>query len=473
MDKLNIIAIINFLKKRIYFIDGLIVLLIVTFAAYFLFINYFAVHVLSVIKGLNLEINKLYLDIIYLLGLVFIVILTIYFWKGLRKPYHFKENELGIIFAPDFSEELKKDVERICVHLHQEIKSHEINCNFSIKLLPPNILINSSEQAIKLLNGCNGITAIWGTIEKQKSKDGNRTGFSQIFISYVHRPAEININRYLSIANSFINKKLTIDERNVIVDSSVLARDLGLIVRNVIGVTLLINQNFNEAIKVFMPLYIDLKAIGINNKSVIIKKFKLSVQIDLANALTKSTSKDYYQYYIDENIFDIPKEICNTWISNVKQAITLDPQNSFYYRALGIYTFILGEKGEAIKALEKAVHVAPSADASPYLSLAFLYNFYGNYDSSSHFYKRGLSKKTSYNEELINECIGFIKQCIKKYPEKKQLKLAHSLLEIHRGSEENGYNALEEFLNDLPKEDFLQKFVEEAKDIFEKRKKHI
>ena len=150
---------------------------------------------------------------------------------------------------------------------------------------------------------------------------------------------------------------------------------------------------------------------------------------------------------------------------NVKQAGTLDPQNSIHPLSEAIYLFISGDVQGAIKAEAKAERLSPRAAAIGNLGLAFLYNFAGDLRRSRYQYRLGLAKKTSYEEEMINQCLSFISQSIARFPDKKQLRLALGVLQYHRGSVAEAERTLQALLDDPPAAPNLQSFVEEARNL--------
>jgi tetratricopeptide (TPR) repeat protein len=154
--------------------------------------------------------------------------------------------------------------------------------------------------------------------------------------------------------------------------------------------------------------------------------------------------------------------VIKRWLQNIEEAIKLNPQNSNHFLAKSIFHFLLAEYDKAISAVTKAKTLAPKAVASPNYSLAFLYNFQGQFEKSREEYRAAMRKKTSRDPESIKSIIYFIEQAVRHFPDKKQLKLALGLLEVHRGSVKNGIKVLEDFLNDPPQDKKMQPFIKEA-----------
>ncbi len=316
-----------------------------------------------------------------------------------------------------------------------------------------------------MLNGAGGAVAVWGPMEQQSSDKGRTTGFSKFSITLIHRPAQLSMARYATLAMSLVGRQFHIHDGTQIIDRNIVARDIGLVVRNALGVKLLIDLKYQEAVKILGPLYVNLQSIFPGKRPIPLQRFCLQVQYDFAYSLTMTISKQYREFLDNGNLYDIPLPILEGWLNNTNQAIALDPQNSAHYVSKGIYLFLMGDVDGAIKAEKKAEQIAPKAVSGPNFSLAYLYNFKGLLKLSRNQYRIGLAKKTSYEEEMIFQCLTFIRQSIPRFLEKKQLRIALAILELRRGSKEQARRALEEFLADSPHESELEDFITEANNL--------
>ncbi len=451
-----------FIRKRLFFYDGLAVLIVLSGIAYYWLVQLVGSRLLQVSKIFGLHRIEKFAPIFFILGFVTTLLLAFIFWRQTRSFPKFPEDELGILFAPDFDDELENEVNRLFVHLRHEIKSYELGIRFDLKRLPPNLLITSASEATRILRQAGGVVAVWGTMEHQSSEQGKITGFSEISVTFIHRPAQVLKSRLDSLLMSLVGRKFHVSDRTLIADRKLMARDIGLIVRNVIGIALLIDFKFQDAVKILGPLHASLQS-SFYQRSIQEKRFCLQVQEDLAFALTMATSQNYNKFLFENNLYEIPLPFLEAWLKNVDQAIILDPQNSLHYTNKAIYLFLTGNIDGAIIAEKKADKYAPRASSVQNLSLAFLYNFQGNFSLSRNQYRIGLAKKTSYAEGMIAQCTNFIRQSITKFPDKKQLLLALAVLELQRGSKEKGIIALQELIANPPLLPELQGFVREAK----------
>jgi len=458
-----LLDILSFLRKRLFFVDGLVVLLFLAGSFFYWTAKEVGYRLLQISKTCGFPIADIYAHFFFLVGFLIIELLTFISWHHYRSVPKFSKDELGILFAPDFDEEVEKEVNRLFIHLKQEIKSHEIGNRLSVKRVPPNLSISSVSEARDMLKDAGGAVAIWGPMEQQLNEKGKTTGFSKISITFIHRPARLSVERFQTLAMSLVGRKFKVHDRNLISDTNIVARDIGLVVRNALGVKLLIDGKYHEAIKILGPLHADLQMIFTGKRPIPLQGFCLQVQYDLAYATNMAISNDYKEFLFKGKLYDIPTPTLEKWLNAINQAQELDPQNSMHYISKGIYLFLLGDIDGALKSEKKAEKLAPKAVSAPNFSMAFLYNFKGNLKLSKYQYAAGLAKKTSYEEEMISQCINFIKQSVLRFPERKQLRLALGVLELRRGSKEDGIKVLEEFLSITSNGSELQDFVEEAK----------
>lgn len=153
----------------------------------------------------------------------------------------------------------------------------------------------------------------------------------------------------------------------------------------------------------------------------------------------------------------------------MNKAIKLDRQNSNHFLSKAIYLFLLGRLPEAIDAAQRSRELAPKAISAPNFSLAFLYNFTGNFNKSRIEYKRALAKKTSYNQEMLTNILDFIRQAIVRFPDKPQLQFAFGFLEINRGDPRRGRQEIAAFLNKAAHQPSLSEFATEGRRILEQK----
>ena len=468
MEKL--LDILTYLRKRVFYLDGLVTALVLAGGLWCSMAKAVGPHLLHVARACGWSAADDAAHVCFVVGFAAALFSAFLFWRHSRSVPRFAKDELGIIFAPDFDEDVKKEVDRLFVHLKQDIKSRELGNRFALKRLPPNLSISSPSEASQILGEARGAVAVWGPLEQQSDPGGTITGFSKISITFVLRAPRLRVSRLESLAMPLVGRQLHVRERTLIADRKVMARDIGLMVRNVLGVALLLGHSFEEAIKVLGPLHADLQLAFPLPRSVPLQRFCLQVRYDLAYSLTMSTGKQYLRFLPEGKVYEIPRELLEGWLRNVDQAISLDRQNSVHYLAKAIYLFVMGNVDGAIGAEKKAERHAPRAASIANFGLAFLYNFKGNFKLSRQQYRVGLAKKTSYDEGMISQCLAFTRQSIARFADKKQLRLALGVLELERGSRERGIEAVEEFLADPPGGPELQEFVGEGRRLLQKAK---
>jgi len=466
----TILNILSFLRKRIYYVDGLIGLLIFAGVGYSIVGSYLGSHLSAFMKGCGFPLLPAVKHGVLLLGLLVVELLAAIFWFYYRAFPRFRKNELGIIFAPNFPVALEEDVEQLFSHLLHELKSYEFGNRFAVKRLPPNKTISSPEEATAATRKCRGTVAVWGLIESQISKDGRTTGFSSISFTVVYRPARVGLEFPRRLAVSMAGKKWHTEERNQIVDRKLLARNIGLVVRNMLGLALMIDRRFHDATKVFLPLYNDLSITIEPTSSMLVHEFYANVRADTASCLTASTDVEYLDYLRRNRLFLIPKTKLDIWLNNMNQAIKLDRQHFGHFLMKAAILFLLGQFQESLEAAKQSHDRASKDEAGPNFSLAFLYNFNSDFERSKKQYRRALNKKTSYEREMIQNILAFIRQAIDHFPQKPQLRFALGLLELNRGDPNTGRQLLAQFIEEAKAMANLIEFVEEARRLLPKDK---
>jgi hypothetical protein len=464
MDKLDkLIECISFLRKRFYHVDGLVVLLAAVGMAYFLVTAYIGPHVSALFTGTNWPLSQGLKHGIFLAGLVVVEAAAFLSWLRCRTLPRFSKREIGIVVAPNFPEDLRDEADRLLQYIMQELKSCEFGNRFAVKQLPPNRTINSAEEAAATVRNCRGSVVVWGLLDSQTMPDGTRTGFSSISFTVVHSPARIGLEFHRRVAASMAGREWHVDERNQMIDRKLLAQNIGMVVRNMIGLALLVDRRFDDAIKVFFPLIVDLTPIAHGGSPVEVRRFYSNIKTDAAFCLTSKTEIEYLRELRGNRLFAIPEATLRAWLQSVEEAIKLDGQNSGHYLMKAIYIFLLGDVPQSLTAARGARNKAPKAMSGPNFSLAFLYNFMGDLRCSRNEYRRALAKKTSYDSEALTNIMLFIRQAMVQFPNKPQLRLAIGLLELYRGDPDRGREEIRRFIDEAKHSHGLNDFVEEGR----------
>ncbi len=462
MDKF--LQALNFLKRRVYFPDGLVVMLLLAGAIWERLHRSLQASILDILQKRAHLVSTEISTLIHVGGFLLVAILVIGVWFSVRSVRKFSANQIGILFAPSYSTELSESVERIFVNLSMALKASDLFGKFHLYRVPPQIIVDSPQKAADMIRKARGIAMVWGAIESGDTGQGRTTGFSRISFTFVHRPVPIRLSRIQSLATMLGNSKWQLNDRTITLDTSVLARNMSLIVRYVISFSLFTNQKFIEAAQVLGPLLADLSAIrpGTSNEE---RRVIVQIKSDFALCLTFSTSAEYMEYLERRELFAIPRDTRAKWLQNVDNAISLDPQNSSHFLSKAIYSFLLGETEIAFKAAYKAKNLSPHAFAVPNYSLAFLYIFAGDFQKALAEYKRAFKRKTSYDERLIRQLILFIDQCADQFPDRPQLRFSLGYIKFSRGDSQQGKRELEQFLKDNQNREELSVLADATREI--------
>jgi uncharacterized BrkB/YihY/UPF0761 family membrane protein len=118
-DKANFL---RFLKRHFPLKIGLFLALIFAISIYIYISKWIYPHLVSFVKFFNKPKAESIGSLIVLLGFLFVVFSVLFIWKKSREIPKFNDNEIGILFAPNFPEELEKDVDLILTQLKLELK---------------------------------------------------------------------------------------------------------------------------------------------------------------------------------------------------------------------------------------------------------------------------------------------------------------------------------------------------------------
>lgn len=475
-DADKLINLWKFAKKRFYYYDGLIALLLLGNLLYYVAQYVVGPHIIPALKYFQIVISGDFAHIVCLFGIFIVNFVILIVWFKKRSLPKFCVNESGILFAPSFSDELDDDVDKLFTSIKYELKSKEIDNTFKIVKLSPNIKISSIKEASLVLRKSLSTTIIWGLIDHSVSGEGKVVQFSRIsFLFISSKPATVVIHKDFgtTLISPFLGSKFKTTERTQSVDRQIIASNVGLIVRDIIGINLVVEGRYKEAIQILLPLSVELKIIALSKKTPAFSNIYQQVKSDCAKAMSLDSTQEYSKYLYSDKLYDIPKNVLEIWLANSEQAIKLDPQNSMHYLLKGIYLFLFGKIEDSIRTIKEADGVAPRALATPCFSLAFLYNYIGDFKNSHNQYRLGLAKKTSHDPEMVSQCLYFIRQSIVKYPDKKQLRFALGLFELKRGNPTIGIMEVELFVREASELSNLSRFLEEANKILAQKEDYL
>ncbi len=462
MNVKDVFDILPHLKKYLYSWLGLVLLLVVGLGLIVRVVHVFTSDLQIFCKACGLNNPDVCICIVRITLLAVVAFGITLFWVRIRAVPRFTADELGVLFAPNFPDELENDMKRLLVHVRSELKNQPL-CNIVVKQLPPNHKVESISEANDLLYHANGITMVWGLVEQSATPEGKKVGFSKISFTIATKKGTVTQKQNIGVHMSLMGRQWQTSERNIIVDRRIMARDIALVVQNLLGLVLLTDGRYDEATSIFLPLSSSLKQLRMTDNSPALGAFHNQVRSDGALSLCLSATKEYWSYLWEDRAFSVPPDVCRKWLTNIEQAIRLDSRNHGIFLSKAIYLFLLGDVTGSFKAAKKAKEHAPSNESSHHLSLAFLYNFLGEYKKSRDEYRVGFAKDTSYNHDLVTQCLSFLHQAAAHFPDKKQLLLAVGLFELHRGDPLIAERELTKFVNEAANALNLVAFVEEGK----------
>jgi len=438
-------------RRHFYAIEGFLILEIVVFFIYFEIAKVCGPNFITAISFFGVVVPRKIPSLLFIFGCVIISIGVFIFWFRKRSLPRFREDELGILFAPNFPDELEDEIKMLVINLQQEIHTVNFNNKFIIKTLSPNHQINSDQDALKIIRKAGGVLIIWGLYNK--NIQGNLGSFSRIKFSFVHNPI-IPTTDWLT--------RITMQRHELrqAPDHAILVQHIGIVAKDLIGLSLYVSGNYSEASRVFLSI---LPAVSHKSNIPGVDQFQQALRGNIASALTRETWFEYQKHLYQGKLFDIPNEWCKKWLDQLEQAMKIAPGYPEALLSKAIYHFLLGQVDLAIRAVKKAGERDRALNPTSNFSLGFLYVFIGDYKKFRKEFKRGLAKAGSYDEEMIRQCSFFISQTIDKFPEKKQLVFLMGYIAFHRGNSDLGEEKLRKFIEISQDDPSMQEFINEAK----------
>ncbi|MEE9308159.1 MAG: hypothetical protein V3V57_11615, partial [Spirochaetia bacterium] len=100
-----------FLKRRVYFPDGLVVMLLLAGAIWERLHRSLQASILDILQKRAHLVSTEISTLIHVGGFLLVAILVIGVWFSVRSVRKFSANQIGILFAPSYSTELSENVE--------------------------------------------------------------------------------------------------------------------------------------------------------------------------------------------------------------------------------------------------------------------------------------------------------------------------------------------------------------------------
>ncbi|MEX2494407.1 MAG: hypothetical protein WD425_21920 [Nitrospirales bacterium] len=182
---------IKFVRKRFYFLDGLLVTCLLIWIGIFIISEKFS----ETFRGISFyffpEIPKetfLFLELGNYLA-VFFVVLGIWLYK--RRAPEFRSDEVGILFCSTNPPDLENQVLELQNKVRQQVKERDLLNLFTIKTIPPNVILNDNLQALQLVGKANAALIVWGYFESSRIDGREVVGFPKLKFVYSH-PAKIS-----------------------------------------------------------------------------------------------------------------------------------------------------------------------------------------------------------------------------------------------------------------------------------------
>ena len=366
--------------------------------------------------------------VVFFYGILNLILVGMWaYWRTIPTS---NDGKLTILFAPTSDSETSllvcKMYRKLCDDLSARGLSNLIEC----KQLPENHTIRTAEDSHDILRRSGARLAIYGAFQKGKLNDEPIEGFRSIAFSVTHR--QFNLNTLPAIAKHLAAaldaRKFAVHEKNSFIEQDVVINNLSEVSRFFIGLALTLDLKINDAREILEPLLLDAERKAYSNaNNPQLVKFAHSIRCCLAVIYEASFTHAYNTRLIDnisDRSFDDAAMECKGYLERLKK---LKAVNSSYYLCEAILHFHFGDIAAAIKAVEHARRLTPFANASPHISLAFLYLWKGEYKKSFMQYVRA-GKWASPDMTLIMNVLTFFSTIRRLHPARTEILFSQAFI---------------------------------------------
>ncbi len=178
-------------------------------------------------------------------------------WLYIRRLPTFNSGEIGILFAPYFSDysidnEVINLVSKVRLTVAQEFSSQRIK----IIKLPPNRIPITDNQAHELREKSRARIIIWGHAETGMMSGDKKTAFSPIRFSYQLPLDQVKTNLFSANLSNLMNrKKWIISNSDSLIDRKLVAENLYEISLVILGISLFFIKDRNLVSDILLKLF--------------------------------------------------------------------------------------------------------------------------------------------------------------------------------------------------------------------------
>lgn len=391
----DLLKLLKIIKKRSYHLDGLLYAIL----SYILMIKLLEGDQLSLFsKG-----------VIYILGSIILV----GGWFFLRRIPRFKQNEIGILFAPHSKEEVREELDSLFNEVTSLLKQESLGHSFVFKKIPDNIVVNDNKTAESLRIKSRCLLLVWGTYEKGKVGGEEASGFhgdGSISFTYAVYNRNLSEETVEDVGKCIIDRWWSFRSSNDLIERNFLKKNIVDVSRFIIGVCLYTVGELEKSKIILSEIIRKPYGTWSGNAKNSIVNFLNTIKSKLSSIDNFQANSLYKNKIFVNGKINLCHEELDKIIALTQASITNDPSLHAYL----LQAIILFLKNEIIKSkniLNKA-KIRWKSDPNIYYSLAFLYAYTGDLTKSKTNYKRALKLTPIKNAVDFFHIVEFQEACL-------------------------------------------------------------
>jgi len=407
------------------------------------------------------------------------VVVCIFAWLGIlllwcikRALPRFKDEEIGILVAPQSESQLSTELRDLEERLIGEIRQKDLTSQISVKTAPRSHKVRCHEDAINMLRRSRGRVLIWGRFEKITHKGRESRGFSEVSFTCLVLPLEAT-KRAEILSDSLVGKKWAWDIDNSI-ERPVVAQNLGEVARYVIGLSLVAEHRYAQAEPILGVLRVEVNA-KYNSARVPfpVRRFQETIKRAFIVSLVEGVRMAYQNELYAEHIFRLDSQVLDEWSRKLGTAIELDENVPGARLLLAVVAFLRNDIGTAHKHLRDECQKFPASRIACAFSQAFLATFAGEYLSARKLYRKAMADPGVTRPEFIQPILSFLEQAAFEYKDKPALVFVIGLLNDELHDSVRAHSAFQEFVVLADGHEPLKRWVQEAKIRIQRHTAHV
>lgn len=388
---------------------------------------------------------------------VFIYLAAITLWLIWRRIPQYREDDIGIIFAPYYMDESFPGVISLYQQFQTKILSTNSERTIKCNIMPACHKIKKETDVQRYLAKSNARVIIHGCYTQGKIKGNTIRGFRQISFTVRLRPLQKNeVNPVAQdMAGSLIGRSFCYQENNNFIEEDIVVQNLADVSTFFIALSLTLDNKLEEADAILTRLAN--KHCG--NKKVVSPSFRNAIRtcslVNLRAMFTKTYDRQLVGHITDRRYDEVAKR-CDDILERSKRfGLSLEQ----YYQNKAIIEFHYGDIKNSQKYLIRAKQRLSGTQLNIVLSRAFLYLWTGEYDKAYLAYNK-VTDASDYNHHIIFGVLTFLDSVLNNNPDRVEIRFGLAIVEDNFLDKEMAVKEYKKFIEEAQGKETLRTLID-------------